>query len=91
MLEGFTLSSYLRLVDWTSRLHRTRKAHVPEEIVSLLNRLGTSADVWRRTMERLHGRDRELGVFFTFDRSRLRELAARRHCSRVANINGCPA
>jgi len=44
-----------------------------------------------RTMERSHGRDRELGVVFAFDRARLRQLAAHRQCSRVANINGCPA
>jgi len=91
MLEGFTLSSYLCLIDWTSRLHRTEKAHISEDVTSLLNRLGTTADIWRRTMERLHSRDRELGVVFAFDRTRLREVAARRQCSRVANINGCPA
>jgi len=41
MLEGFTLSSYLRLVDWTSRLHRTGKAHVPEDVA--LGRHGVRA------------------------------------------------
>jgi len=92
MLEGFTLSRTLRLIDWTSRLHRTGKWYVPEEVAWLLSRLvGTSADIWSRTMERLHGRDRELGVLFAFDRTRLREAAAHRPCSRVANINGCPA
>jgi len=91
MLEGFTLASYLRLVDCTSRLHRTGKAHVSEDVASLLSRLGMSADKWTRTMERLHGRERELGVAFAFNRSRLREAAEHRQCARVANINGCPA
>ena len=91
MLKGFALSSDLRLIDWTSRLHWTGKSHVPEEVASLLSRLGTSADIWSRTMERLHGRDRELGVVFAFARARLRQVAAHRPCSRVANINGCPA
>jgi len=88
-LDGSVNVFKSRLIDWTSRLHRTGKLHVPEEVASLFSRLGTSADIWSHSMERLHGRDREMGVVFAFDRARLREVAAHRQSSRVANINGC--
>ena len=90
MLEGFTLASYLRLLDWTSRLCRPGKVSVPKEVASLLDRVGTTADVWQRTLERLFSREREHGVAFSFRRDRLREAAAHRGCSRLANMNGCP-
>ena len=91
VLEGLSLGSYLQLVDWTSRLVRDGKARVSAQVASILDRLGTSADVWQATLEQLFSRPRELGVSFAFDRERLREAAARRGCHHVANLNGCPA
>ena len=46
LLEGFSLGSYLLLVDYTSRLCRAGKARVSGEVASILDRLGTSAEVW---------------------------------------------
>ena len=91
LLEGFSLGSYLELVDWTSRLIRRGKARLSAEVASILDRLGTSADVWEATMSRLFGRPRILGVAFAFQRQRLQEAAARRGCHHLANLNGCPA
>ncbi len=91
VLEGLSLGSYLQLVDWTSRLVRKGKTRVSAQVASILERLGTSADVWQATLEKLFSRSNELGVAFAFHRERLNEAAARRGCHHVANLNGCPA
>jgi hypothetical protein len=46
VLEGFSLGSYLLLVDYTSRLCRQGKARVSREVALILDRLGSSADAW---------------------------------------------
>lgn len=91
VLEGLSLGSYLQLVDWTSRLVRKGKARVSSQVALILDRLGTSADVWQATVEKLFSRPNQLGVAFAFRRQRLKEAAARRGCHHVANLNGCPA
>ena len=91
LLEGLSLGSYLQMVDWTSRLVREGKARVSVGAASILDRLGTSADVWQVTLQKLFGRSRVLGVAFAFHRERLQEAAARRGRHHVANLNGCPA
>ncbi len=60
------------------------------EVASILDRLGTSADVWQVTMNRLFSHPRALGVAFAFGRQQLQEAAARRGCHPLANLNGCP-
>jgi len=85
------LGSYLQLVDWTSRLMRKGKARVNRQVASILDRLGTSAEVWQRALQKLFSRADVLGVAFTFHRERLQEAAARRGCHHLANLNGCPA
>jgi REP element-mobilizing transposase RayT len=91
VLEGLSLGSYLQLVDWTSRLVREGKARVSEQVASILDRLGTNAEVWKVTLQKLLSRSKALGVAFAFHRERLNEAAARRGCHRLANLNGCPA
>ncbi|NIM51824.1 MAG: hypothetical protein GTO22_21700, partial [Gemmatimonadales bacterium] len=91
LLDGFSLGSYLRLVDWTSRLIRNGKARVSKDVASLLDRLGTTAELWCTTLHRLLTADRLTGVTFAFNRARLRQAAAQRGCRRVANLCGCPA
>ncbi len=91
MLEGFSLGSYLQLVDATSRLVRHGKGRVSNEVASMLTRLGTSVEIWTQTLTRMFERDRTFGVAFTFHREKLHEAAAKRGCHRVANLNGCPA
>ncbi|NIL95703.1 MAG: hypothetical protein GTO53_00675 [Planctomycetales bacterium] len=91
LLDGFSLGSYLSLVDWTSRLIRDGKARVSDDVAGILDRLGTSADVWCTTMRRLLTAGRLTGVAFAFDRTRLRQAAAQRGCHYLANLCGCPA
>jgi hypothetical protein len=90
MLEGFSLGSYLLLVDYSGRLFRTGKATISAELAGVFARLGSSADLWRARLERLRTR-RLFGRFFAASRERLREAAARLNLRRVGNLAGCPA
>ena len=91
LLEGFSLAQYLQLVDWTSRLVREGKQHVTRAAASILERLGTSADVWQATIQKMFSRSQLLGVAFSFSRERLQQAASHRGCHHLANLNGCPA
>jgi hypothetical protein len=86
MLEGVSLGSYLLLVDYTSRLCRQGKARVSREVASILDRLGTSADAWGHRIQKLLGKTRLLGSYFSTDRERLRELARKRGVHHVDNL-----
>ncbi|MDZ7617480.1 MAG: hypothetical protein U1E05_10775, partial [Patescibacteria group bacterium] len=89
LLEGFSLGSYLQLVDWTSRLLRRGKARVSAEVASIFDRLGTTGEMWSETMKRLlSAPGRSVGVAFAFHRDRLQAAAAHRG-HHVANLNGC--
>ncbi len=90
MLEGFSLGSYLLLVDYTGRLFRTGKAPISVELARIFERLGSSAESWRARLERLRT-GRLFGRFFAASRERLREAAARLNVRRVGNLAGCPA
>ena len=91
LLAGFSLAQYASLVDWASRFMRDGKANVGAQVGSMLERLGTSADVWKETLLRLFSKERQLGVAFAFSRKRLNDAADRRGCHHVANLNGCRA
>jgi REP element-mobilizing transposase RayT len=86
MVEGFSLGSYLLLVDYTGRLCRQGKARVSREVASILDRLGTSPDVWARRIQQLFSQRRLLGSYFTTDRERLRELARERGVHHLDNL-----
>ena len=86
MVEGFSLGSYLQLVDYTSRLCRQGKARVSREVAAILERLGTSADIWGRRIQQLFGKARLLGSYFATDRQRLRELARQRGLHHLDNL-----
>ena len=90
LLEGFSIGSYLQLVDYTSRLVRHGKARAGRQIASIFERLGTSVEVWERTITQLFSRTNLLGVAFAFDREKLRAAAVHRGCHHLANLNGCP-
>ena len=90
MLEGFSLGSYLILVDYTGRLFRDGKAVISAELSGILNWLGTSAESWRARLEKLRA-GRLLGRFFAASRERLREVAAHLGVHHLANLGGCPA
>ena len=91
MLESFSLGSYLLLLDYTSRLRRTGKARVSRQVSCILDRLGTSAEVWDFRIQRLLSQDRLLGSYFATHRQRLRELASRRGVHHLDNLGACPA
>ena len=86
MLEGFSLGSYLLLVDYTSRLCRRGKARVGREVASILDRLGSSAEVWGHRLQTMFGKKRLLGSYFATDRDRLRQLARQRGVHHLDNL-----
>lgn len=60
-LEGFSLGRYLLLVDITGRLCRQGKARLGRKVASILEWLGTSAEVWGQRIRKLFGKARLLG------------------------------
>jgi REP element-mobilizing transposase RayT len=91
LLEGFSLGSYLLLVDYTSRLCRQGKARVSREVAAMLDRLGTNAEVWGQRIRGLLEKTRLLGSYFSTDRARLRELARQRGVHHLDNLAASPA
>ena len=53
MIAGFSLGSYLLLVDYTGRLFRDRKAVISAELAGVFERLGCSASRWTARLEKL--------------------------------------
>jgi REP element-mobilizing transposase RayT len=90
MLAGFSLGSYLALVDYTGRLLRQGKATITGELAAIFDRLGSSEAIWRQRLEKLAG-GRLLGRFFASSRQRLRETAQRLGVHHLANLSGCLA
>jgi len=90
MLEGFSLGSYLLLVDYTGRLFREGKAAISRELSGIFDRLGSSAESWWARLEKL-SKGRLLGRFFAASRERLREVATRLGVHHLANLGACPA
>ncbi len=91
MVEGLSLGSYLLLVDYTGRLCRNGKARIGREVASILDRLGTNADVWEHRIKWFFSKSRLLGSYFATDRQRLRDLAARRGLHHLDNLAGYTA
>lgn len=87
MLRGISLTGYLQLVDWTSRLVRPGKARVAAEAPALLARLGIGPHGWQATLETLLGRTKQIGSYFGADQ-RLAEIAARQGRRFVKNFAG---
>jgi REP element-mobilizing transposase RayT len=91
MLPGFSLSSYLELVDWTARLCRTGKSHITQEVAGIMARLGTTAEYWQSRLQKLLGKTRWLGSYFSTSAERLKAIAAKRGVHHVDNALGCLA
>ena len=90
MLEGFSLGSYLLLVDYTGRLFRRGKVAISREVSEILERIGTTADAWQARLQALR-RGPLSGRFFAATRARLREVALGLGLRGVPNLGGCPA
>jgi REP element-mobilizing transposase RayT len=86
LLDGFSLGSYLQLVDYTSRLVRRGKARVSRDVESLLSRIGTTTDVWGATIQKMFGGSL-LGVAFAFSKEKLSEAAKQRGCHHIDNLS----
>jgi REP element-mobilizing transposase RayT len=90
MLEGFSLGSYVQLVEFTGRLYREGKAAISAELSGIFERLGTTAEQWEQRLTKLSG-GRLLGRFFAASRERLREGASKLGVHHLANLDGCQA
>ncbi len=90
MVEGFSLGSYLLLVDYTGRILREGKAAISREVSVVLDRLGSSAESWEARLQKL-SKGRLFGRFFAASRARLKEVGKRLGLRRVPNLGGCPA
>ena len=90
MVEGFSLGSYLLLVEYTGRVFRTGKASISSELASVFDRLGSNAETWRSRLEMLR-KKHFFGRFLAATRQRLVEVAERLGLRRVPNYCGCPA
>jgi REP element-mobilizing transposase RayT len=91
LFEGMSLGTYLLLLDQTARMLRPGKATLSGDANEILERLGTSSQIWEQTITELFGRPRPFGVTFSLDRAQLRKAAQTRGVHHVANLNGCPA
>jgi hypothetical protein len=63
---------------------------ISREVSEILERIGTTADIWQARLEALR-RGRLLGRFFASSRARLREVAQCLGLRGVPNLAGCPA
>jgi hypothetical protein len=88
MIEGFSLGSYLVLVDYTGRLFREGKATISREMAEIFERIGTTAETWQARLEKLR-RGRLFGRFFAASRTRLLEVAERLGLGRAVNLGSC--
>jgi hypothetical protein len=89
MIEGFSLGSYLLVVDYTGRLYRKEKAAISAELAGVFDRLGCTGERWSARMEKL-GQGRLLGRFFAGSKAKLQEIAERLGLRRLVNFGGCP-
>lgn len=91
MLPGFSLSSYLELVDWTARLCRPGKARLSQEVAGVMDRLGTSAEYWQAHMRNLFAKTRWIGCYAATRAEALKAVALRRGVHHVDNALGAAA
>ncbi|MDB5384816.1 MAG: hypothetical protein JWM11_462 [Planctomycetaceae bacterium] len=52
ILHGISLTGYLQLLDWSSRLIRPGKITVPDAVPNILTRLQIDAGSWKSTLEK---------------------------------------
>jgi hypothetical protein len=86
MLEGFSLGSYLLLVDYTSRLWREGKCSVSKSLTGIFERLQTSSEVWDYRLKKLMSATKLNGSHFSSTRERLDELAKQKGCHHLDNV-----
>jgi hypothetical protein len=88
MLEGFSLGSYLLLVDYSGRVFREGKAMISRELAEIFERIGSTAETWQARLEKL-SKGHLLGRFLAASRQRLSEVAGRLGLRRAVNLGRC--
>jgi len=91
MFESFSLSAYLQVLDYTSRLCRSGKAHLDAGVKNILERLGTSGEVWGARLQQMLSSKSLYGHCFAGNSERVRELASRTGHHHLANLSPQPA
>ena len=86
---SINLASYLRLLDWSSRLVRQGKARVTSDVKEILDRLGTGPGQWQERLEKLTAADRIFGVVFATKAAEITRFATARGVTKLSNLNGC--
>jgi REP element-mobilizing transposase RayT len=86
---SMNLASYLRLLDWSSRLVRRGKARVTSDVKQILDRLGTGPGQWQERLEKLTAADRIFGVVFATKVKSINDFAESRGVRKLSNLNGC--
>ena len=89
MIQGFSLGSYVKLVEYTGRLFRQGKASISAELAGIFERLGFTAETWGDAMGKLRG-ERLLGRIFAASRIKLRAIAKQLGVRHLVNLTGCP-
>lgn len=87
MLHGISLSGYLQLIDWSSRLLRPGKVNLSATIPDILTRLQIDPDSWQATLEKLIRTTKYVGTYFG-STTRLNEAAIRRGTKYLKNVTG---
>lgn len=87
MLKGISLTGYLQLVDWSSRMVRPGKARIGAEVPSILARLQIDATAWQATLGKLVTTTKKIGAYFGSSR-RLDEVASQRGRRFLKNLTG---
>jgi REP element-mobilizing transposase RayT len=87
MLHGISLTGYLQLLDWSSRLVRPGKAHVAAGAPPLLSRLQIDAASWQATLEKLFSGTKKVGSYFGTSQ-RLADLAEQQGRRFLKNLTG---
>ena len=88
MTSCLSFAGYLRLLDWSGRLFRPGKARVPKEVAEILQRLGSSPDLWHHRLRKLRETARIYGVVFGVTRQAINRFAECKGVSRLANTTG---
>ncbi|MDB5390622.1 MAG: hypothetical protein JWM11_6268 [Planctomycetaceae bacterium] len=87
ILHGISLTGYLQLLDWSSRLIRPGKITVSDAVPNILTRLQIDAGSWKSTLEKLVGTRKKIGSYFG-GTARLNEVASQRGTKYLKNISG---
>ena len=91
MLESFSLSAYLQVLDYTSRLYRNGKARLTIAVKNVMDRLGTDSEFWFARLQKMLSSKSLHGRCFAGNRQRVRELAKDRGKHHLTNLSPQPS